>query len=152
MPAAFSANAVQTVQPGGFAVFTATVIECERGLIQHSDETPLFSLSGWKPNNGCCCNRRSPALYTTEVNMNVALAEGATVEPISVSVAVDGVTFPLSEMDSTPAAVGDFNHVGTKVPIPILNGCCQNVAVQNTSAQPIDIKNLIIYFDRNDLN
>lgn len=152
MGAVFSANAVQTIQPGGFAIFTATIIPCEMGLIQHSDDTPLFSLSGWRPNNNCCYARRSPVLYDTEVNMNVALAEDATVEPISVTVSIEGVAYPLSEMDSTPAAIGDFNHIGTKVPVPILNGCCQTVAVQNTSAQPIDVKNLIIEFNRNDLN
>lgn len=150
--AEYSANAVQTVQPGGFAVFTATVIRCERGLIQHFDETPIFSLSGWKPNNcGCCCNRNNAVQYSTHVNMNVALAEGATVEPIMVAIAIDGVAYPLSEMDSTPAAVGDFNHIGTDLSIPILNGCCQTVAVQNIGTQPIVIKNLIIGFERPDL-
>lgn len=149
--AAYSANAEQTVQPGAFAVFTATVIPCEMGLIQHSDETPLFSLSGWRRNNNCCCGRNKPTRYMTSVNMNVALAEGATVEPIAVAIAIDGVAFPISEMDSTPAAVGDYNHIGTDVPVPILNGCCQNVAIQNIGTQPITIKNLLISFDRPDL-
>ena len=149
--AAYSANAEQTVQPGAFAVFTATVIPCEMGLIQHSDETPLFSLSGWRRNGNCPCNRMKPTRYMTSVNMNVALAEGATVEPIAVAIAIEGVAFPISEMDSTPAAVGDYNHIGTDVPIPILNGCCQNVAIQNIGTQPITIKNLLISFDRPDL-
>lgn len=151
--AEYSANAVQTVQPGGFAVFTATVVRCDMGLIQHEDDTPLFSLSGWKPNNnsGCCCNRNKPVLYDTTVNMNVALAEGATVEPISVSLAVGGIAYPLSEMDSTPAAVQEFNHIGTELSLPILNGCCQYVAVQNTSTQPVDIKNLVLKIGRSDI-
>ena len=151
--AAYGANAVQTVQPGAFAVFTSTIIPCYRGLIQHSDGTPLFSLAGWDPNgnNGCMCCRNRPVYYNCSVNMNVALAEGATVEPIAVSIAIDGVAYPISEMDSTPAAVGEYNHIGTDVPVPILNGCCQNVAIQNNSTQPITIKNLLISFDRNDL-
>ena len=150
--AEYSANAVQTVQPNGFAVFTATVVRCDRGLIQHFDDTPIFSLSGWKPNNGgCCCCNNTPVLYKTELNMNVALAEGATVEPITVAITVDGVPLPISQMDSTPAAVGEFNHIGTRISVPILNGCCQTVAVQNLSTQPIDIRNLVIDFDRPDL-
>lgn len=149
--AEYSANAVQTVQPNGFAVFTATVVPCNMGLIQHEDETPLFSLSGWRPENGCCCNRNKPALYDVTVNMNVALSEGATVEPISVALAIGGIAYPLSQMDSTPVAVQEFNHIGTELSIPILRGCCQYVAVQNTSAQPIDIRNLVIKFERSDL-
>lgn len=150
--AEYSSNAVQTVQPNGFAVFTATVVPCDMGLIQHEDETPLFSLSGWKPNNGCCCNRNKPALYDATVNMNVALSEGATVAPISVALAISGIAYPLSQMDSTPAAVQEFNHIGTELSIPILRGCCQYVAVQNTSTQPIDIRNLVIKFERSDLH
>lgn len=149
--AVYSANAVQTVQPGGFAVFTATVVPCNLGLIGHSDDTPIFSLNGWRPNNGPCCKRNNPTLYDVKVNMNVALSEGATVEPIAVAISVDGAAYPLSEMDSTPAAVGDFNHIGTDLPLPILRTCCQAVAVQNISTQPIDIKNLIISFGRNNL-
>lgn len=151
MAAEFSANAVQTIQPGGFAVFTATVVSCDRGLIQHNDDTPLFSLSGWRPDNGCCCGRNKPTLYETAVNMNVALSEGATVAPIMVALSVGGATFPLSEMDSTPAAVGEFNHIGNDLSIPILRYCCQSVAVQNISTQPIDVKNLVIKFNRPDL-
>ena len=150
--AEYSANAVQTVQPNGFAVFTATVVPCNMGLIQHEDETPLFSLSGWRPENGCCCNRNKPALYDATVNMNVALSEGATVAPISVALAISGIAYPLSQMDSTPAAVQEFNHIGTELSIPILRGCCQYVAVQNTSTQPIDIRNLVIKFERSDLH
>jgi len=150
--AEYSANAVQTVQPGGFAVFTATVVPCDRGLIGHSDETPIFSLDGWRPNVGRCCNRNKPTMYEVAINMNVALAEGATVAPIAVAIAVEGATYPLSEMDSTPAAVGEFNHIGNDLALPILRNCCQSVAVQNISTQPIDIKNLTIKFCRPDLN
>lgn len=152
--AEYSANAVQTVQPGGFAVFTATVVPCFAGLIQHEDDTPLFSLSGWRSNNSntCCCMRNNSVLYDTTVNMNVALSEGATVEPISVALAVGGIAYPLSQMDSTPAAVQQFNHIGTELSLPILRGCCQYVAVQNTSTQPIDIRNLVIKIERSDLN
>lgn len=149
--AEYSANAVQTVQPGAYAVFTSTVVPCYAGLIQHSDDTPLFSLSGARQNYAtCCCNRNKPVQYETKVNMNVALSEGSTVAPISVAIAIDGIALPISEMDSTPAAVGDFNHIGNDLMIPILSGCCQTVAVQNTSTVAIDIKNLTLGFSRLD--
>lgn len=147
--AAYGALAEQTIQPGAYAVFTSTLIRCDRGLIQHADETPLFNLAGNRiNNNGCCCYNQGCAQYMTAFNANVALDPTATVEPISVSIAVDGVAFPLSEMDSTPAAVSEFNHIGTEVPIPILNGCCQNVAVQNTGTQPIVMRAALISFER----
>lgn len=149
MAAAYGALAEQTIQPGGFMVFTSTLIPCRLGLIQHADETPLFNLSGnQNRSNNCCCCNQPPAHYITSFNANVALAPDATVEPISVSISIDGVAYPLSEMISTPAAVSEFNHIGTELPIAILNGCCQNVAVQNTGTQPIVISDGIIMFDR----
>lgn len=153
MPAAYGALAEQTIQPGAFMVFTSTLIPCRLGLIQHADETPLFNLAGNRAaSNGCCCCMQTPATYITSFNANVALAPDATVAPISVSITVDGIANPLSEMDSTPAAVSEFNHIGTELPIPILNGCCQNVAIENTGTQPIVIRAGIIEFGRNDLN
>ena len=150
--AEYAGNGVQTVQPGGFFVFDTTIVPCEMGLIQHSDGTPIFSVSGWRPNSAvCCCNRNNPTLYSAELDVNVALSEGATVAPITVAIAVDGVALPISEMDSTPAAVGDFNHIGRKISLPILRNCCQTVAVQNTSAQPIDVKYPILHLERPDL-
>lgn len=150
--AAYGANAEQTVQPNGYANFYSTLIPCNAGLIQHSDDTPLFSLSGWRPNAGCPCNRNRPVYYNVSLNFNVALAEGATVAPIAMAIAVDGVAYPISEMDTTPAAVGDYEHMSITVPVPILNGCCQNLAVQNISTQPVTLKNMLISFDRSDLN
>ena len=150
MAAAYGALAEQTIQPGAFMVFTSTLIPCRLGLIQHADETPLFNLAGNRMGgNSCCpCCQPAPATYMVTFNANVALAATATVEPISVSIAVDGVAYPLSEMQSTPAAVSEFNHIGTELPIAILNGCCQNVAIQNTGTQPITISDGIIVFDK----
>lgn len=150
MAAAYGALAEQTIQPGAFMVFTSTLIPCRLGLIQHADETPLFNLAGNRMggNSYCPCCQPAPATYMVTFNANVALAATATVEPISVSIAVDGVAYPLSEMQSTPAAVSEFNHIGTELPITILNGCCQNVAIQNTGTQPIAVSDGIIVFDK----
>lgn len=150
MAAAYGALAEQTIQPGAFMVFTSTLIPCRMGLIQHADETPLFNVAGNRyTGNSCCpCCNPGQATYKVAFNANVALAPTATVEPISVSVSVDGIAYPLSEMLSTPAAVSEFNHIGTELPIPILNGCCQNVAIQNTGTQPIVISDGVIVFDR----
>lgn len=150
--AEYSANAVQTVNPGETAIFTDTIVPCNLGLIQHLDSTPNFILSGWVPNsNGCCrCNRQN-AQYNAKIGCNIAVSEGGTAGTISIAVSVDGATLGYSEMDSTPAAVGDFNHVNNEVTVPILNGCCQTVAIRNISSQPIDIKNLVMDLSRSDL-
>ena len=150
MAAAYGALAEQTIQPGAFMVFTSTLIPCRMGLIQHADETPLFNLAGNRyTGNSCCpCCNPGPATYRVAFNANVALAATATVEPISVSISIDGADYPLSEMISTPAAVSEFNHIGTELPVPILNGCCQNLAVKNTGTQPIVVSNGVIMFDR----
>ena len=120
-----------------------------RGYANDNGPTVVYAQ---QPNGGCCCNRNRPTFYIVNFNANVALAEGATVEPISVAIAIDGVAYPLSEMDATPAAVGNYTNISVDLPVPILNGCCQNVAIQNTSAQPITLKNALIVFNRPDLN
>jgi hypothetical protein len=148
--AAYGANAEQTIQSNGFVVFSSAIIPCDLGLIQHVNETPLFSLNGWRQNN-CPCRSNVPTYYFMDFNANVALAEGATVVPISIVVSIDGIPYSLSEMDSTPAAAEEYNHVSIRVPIPILSRCCQNVAIQNTSTQPITMKNTYISFERLDL-
>jgi hypothetical protein len=51
-------------------------------------------------------------------------------------------------MISTPAAVEEYNNVNREVEIPIPRGCCQNVAVTNTSTQTIEVQNAIIDLDR----
>lgn len=151
--AEYSAVARQTVAPGAFVVFTETNVPCYRRLVRHSDGTSGFLLSGWTPNNnGCCCCQNQEADYFTYFNANIAISEGGTAGPISLAITVDGSPVPASTMISTPAAAEEFNSVSTQLTVPIFTGCCQSVAVQNTSTQPIDIEGAILGFRRFDLN
>ena len=111
--AEYAANDLQTINPGESAVFTTTIVPCNRGLIRHSDGTSNFLLSGWTPNNGCCpcCNSNNSAEYLVDFGANIAIPTGGTVEQISVAVAIDGATVPYSEMDVTPAAVEEFFNI-----------------------------------------
>lgn len=148
----YIANAVQTVEPGGYAVFTNTLVPCTAGFVQHLDGTPNFILSGWVPQNyGCCCNRRM-AEYEAHIGANLSIPTGGTAGQIAIAISVDGAPIPYSEMDVTPAAVEEYWHVGNEINVPILNGCCQTVAVQNISDQAIQIKNLVLDIKRTDLN
>ena len=146
--AAYSANDLQIVNPGESAVFTATVTPCYAGLVQHFDGTPIFNLSGGVSNPGCFC-KRNYAEYIVDVGANIAIATGGTVGQIAIALAVDGATLGYSEMDVTPAAVGDFFHVSNNITVPILNRCCQTVTVRNISDQPIQMRNLVLRIIRN---
>ena len=151
--AEYSAVAVQTVNPGESVVFTATTIPCTRGLVQHSDETGNFLLSGWVPsNNGCpCCNNNNPADYLVDFGANITVPTGGTPGEISVAFAVDGSTLPASAMMATPAAIGDFFNVARSITVEIFNGCCQTLTIRNTSDQAINVQNATVRITRPDL-
>ena len=151
--AEYSANAVQIVNPGESIVFTATTTPCYRRFVQHSDGTGNFLLSGWVPSsNYCpCCNRNEPADYLVDFGANIAIPTGGTVGSISLAIAVDGGTIPVSTMIVTPAAVEQFFNVSRATTVGIFNGCCQTVTVRNTSDQPISVQIANIRFTRPDL-
>lgn len=152
--AEYSANAVQTVNPGEVIVFTASDFPCNRGFVRHRDDTGNFLLSGWLPNrynNGCCCNSRT-ANYLCDFGCNIAIPDGGSVEEISVALVVDGTTLPASTMRATPAAVEEFFNVSRAINVPVWRGCCESVSVRNTSNQPILVESANIIFSRPDLN
>lgn len=149
----YSANAVQTVNPGEAIVFTTDVFPCKRGFIRHRNETGNFLLNGWLPNryaNGCCCNSSS-AQYLVNFGANIAVPTGGTAGEISVAISVDGAIVPASTMAVTPAAVEEFFNVGRSITVPVWRNCCETVTIQNTSDQPILVRNAYIAFTRPDL-
>ena len=150
--AEWSANAVQTVNPGETVIFTENPVPCRRGLVRHRDETGNFLLKGWLPNQcGCCCNREQFANYLVDFGANIAVPTGETVDTISLAITIDGTTIPASVMQVTPAAVEEFSNVSRAINAQIWRGCCETVAVRNTSAIPILVQNANIIFSRPDL-
>ena len=152
--AEYGANGVQTIAPGGFAVFDLTVVPCNRGLVRHSDGTSNFILSGWVPNQySCPCrNNNVSAEYLVDFGANIAISTGGAAGPISLAITLDGSTLPLSTMIVTPAAVGDYFNVARNLTVDVFNGCCQSIAIQNTSDQAIDMQNALIRITRPDLD
>ena len=136
-------NAIQTVPANGTVVFSNDFFPCTKGLIIHQDDSGLFQVKG-VVNNPCSGYGKLKVNF----GANVAVPTGGTVEPITLAITVNGVTEPATTMISTPAAVEEFNNVSREVEIPIPRGCCQNVAVTNTSDQAIEISNAIIDLDR----
>ena len=145
--AEYATNTVQTINPGETAVFD-TVEPCTRGFIHHRDGSGNFLLSGWTPNNYC---RKKNAQYLIDFGSNVAIPTGGTVEAISVAISIDGTTVPSTEMIVTPAAVEEYFNISRAINIDVWNGCCESVAVRNTSSQPILMQNANIIFSRPDL-
>ena len=151
--AEYSANALQTVNPGETIVFTESPDPCRRGLVRHRDGTGNFLLSGWVPNIGCGCrfHRQRSAEYDNDFGANIAIPTGETVGPISVALTIDGATIPASQMIVTPAAVEEFFNVSRAINAQIWNGCCESVAIRNTSDIPILVQNANAIFSRPDL-
>ena len=151
--AEYSANALQTVNPGETIVFTESPDPCRRGLVRHRDGTGNFLLSGWVPNIGCGCRCRHQrsAEYLIDFGANIAIPTGETVGPISVALTIDGATIPASQMIVTPAAVEEFFNVSRAINAQIWNGCCESVAIRNTSDIPILVQNANVIFSRPDL-
>ena len=114
--AEYSANAVQTVNPGESVVFTDAPVPCTRGFIRHRDDTGNFLLSGYVPNTGgCYCRRSNSANYLVDFGANIAIPTGGTVGAISVAITIDGATIPSSTMIVTPAAVEQYFNVSCAV-------------------------------------
>lgn len=153
--AEYSANALQTVNPGESIVFTDAPVPCTRGFVRHRDETGSFLLSGWLPTNyrKCCCSRNDEfAKYLVDFGANIAVPTGETVGPISVAITMDGTTIPSSTMIVTPAAVEEFWNVSRAINAFVWKGCCETLSIQNTSTIPILVQNANVIFSRPDLS
>ena len=142
--AEYAFNQVQTVQPNQ-AVLLDTVIPCNKGYVYHREQSGIVTLRG-KVNNPCACFAR----YQVTFNGNIAVPEGGTAGPISVSLAISGEPVLTSRAIVTPAAAGDYFNVTSTAIITVPKGCCFNVSVENTSesatpattpAPAIDVQN-----------
>lgn len=150
--AEWSNNNQQLVNPGEIVIFTENPVPCTRGLIQHRDDTGSFMLKGYIPRQyGCPCCRQRSANYLVDFGANIAIPTGGTVGAISVAITIDGTTIPASTMTVTPSAVNQFFNVSRAINAGIFAGCCESIAVRNTSSQPILVQNANIIISRPDL-
>lgn len=152
MAAEYSANAIQTVAPGGSVIFTESPVPCNAGLIYHRDESGAFRLASPSAMN-CSCRRRCcgsfpTANYQVAFHANIQIPEDGEVEPISLAISIDGQVDPSSIMTYTPAAVEKLGNVGADVIIAVPCICrCSSVGVVNVGTQPIQVQNANIVFD-----
>lgn len=125
--AEYAFNPIQVVQPNQ-AVLLDTVIPCNRGYVYHRDQSGILTLRGVVKCH-CACFAR----YQVTFNGNIAVPEGGTVGPISVSLAISGEPIATSRAIVTPAAVEDYFNVTSTAIITVPRDCCFNVSVENTS-------------------
>lgn len=123
----------QEVAPGGVVLFNETI---SRGsnYIYHRPDSGSVLLSG----RSCQCR----ALYDAEFHANIAIPTGGTAGAITLALALDGEPLQITEMEVTPAAVGEFFNVSakTRVTVPnVINSV--SLSVENTSAQAITVDN-----------
>ena len=141
MAAEYSFVPVQTVAVDENVLFNNGCRACRKGFIQHRDDSGIFFLKG--ASNGC------KAVYRVTFNGNIAIAEGGTVEPISIALTIIGEELGNALATVTPAAIGDFFNVAVTTFIEIPCGCCVTVSVENVSdTTAIDLTNGNIIFDR----
>ena len=141
--AEYVANAVQTVASTQNVLFTEDIDPCRRGQVLHREGSGLFTLRGIVNNPNACY-----AKYKVSFGANIAIAEGGTVTPISIALAIDGEPIPTSQAIVTPAAVGDYWNIYESMYIPVPKGCCYTIAVENTSTQAVDVINANIIIER----
>jgi hypothetical protein len=88
------------------------------------------------------------ARFRVSFGGNIAIPTGGTVGPISLAIAVDGEPVATTSMISTPAAVEEYNNVFSAIFLDIPKGCCSQISVKNTSAEPIEIQNANLIIER----
>lgn len=132
--AEFAYSPLQIVEPGQNVILD-TIIPCNKGYVFHRDQSGIVILRGIVNCPNACFAR-----YQVTFNGNIAVAEGGTVGPISVGLALDGEPIQTSKAIVTPAAAAEappslanyFNVTSTAI-ITVPRGCCFTVAVENTS-------------------
>ena len=135
----YSNIALQTVDVDDNVLFVNGNRCCRKGYVIHRDGSGVFTLKG----AGC------KALYKVQFNANIAIAEGGTVEPISVAISLDGETLNNAEAIVTPTVAEAFFNVSIATYVEVPCGCCVAISVGNTSdTTDIDVVNANIIIDR----
>lgn len=128
--AEYTYNPIQAVPAGGNVLLNDN-IRCPKGYVLHRNESGLVILRGIVNNSNACFAR-----YQVTFNGNIAIPEGGTASPISVSLAIDGEAIPTSRAIVTPAAADEYFNVTSTAIITVPRGCCFTIAVENTSTSP----------------
>lgn len=139
--AEYSNIPVQTVELNDNVLFANGDRACRKGYVMHENGAGVFTLRG--------ITNQCKAVYRVRFGGNIAVAEGGTVEAISVALAINGETIGNAEAIVTPAAIGDFFNVSLETLVYVPCGCCLTVSVRNDSdTTAIDVVNANLIIDR----
>lgn len=140
--AEYVSSATQTIAAGQNVLFTETPV-CGNCNIMHRTGSGVVTLRG---SNSCC----NTARYKVSFAGNITVAEGGTVGPVSVAIALNGEPLYSATSTVTPAAIGDFFAVAPQAIVSVPCNCCLTVAVENVSdpATPIDVSNASLIVER----
>lgn len=130
--AEFTNIALVTVAQGETVPFTETPV-CGTACILHREGSGNVKLRGITNQ----CRARFLATYSG----NIQIPADGTVEAISLAIAVDGEPLQSARMIVTPTAVSSLFNVSASVYVDVARNCCSTLAVQNTSAQTIEVQN-----------
>lgn len=103
----------------GTIPFNSVSIPCNKGNV-----VPL--VPGILNLNGNTSNRF--ARYEVSLQGNIQIPTGGAVTPIAVGITVNGVVVPESVAIISPAAVEEYQHVNTTIPVTVPCGCCLTVS------------------------
>ena len=124
--------ALQTVAAGEDVAFTETAVNGTKCIV-HRQGSGIIKLRG--------ITNQCKARFLVSYSGNIQISTGGTVEAISLAIAVDGEPLQSTRMIVTPAAVENLFNVSAQAYVDVPCGCCSTVAVQNTSAQAIEVQN-----------
>lgn len=124
--------ALQTVAAGEDVAFTETPV-CGTKCIVHRQGSGIIKLRG--------ITNQCRARYLVSFSGNIAIPTGGTVEEISMAIAIEGEPLQSTRMRVTPAAVDNYFNISASVFVDVPRGCCTTIAVENTSAQAINLQN-----------
>lgn len=134
-----TANAIQTVNADQNVLFNETAVKGNCSML-HREGSGLVTLRG--------LTQQCRAQFKVSFGANIGLPEGATVEPISVAIAVNGESIPSTSMIYTPAAVDEYGNVYSSIFLDVPCGCCSQVSVENTSGVAINVQNANLIVER----
>lgn len=127
--------ALQTIPDGGTVLLNPTRFCCGCGAVSQAD-TGVIRLSG-------VCGRQRTQ-YHVSFDANVAIPDGETVGPITLTILLDGAPLPASSAIVTPAAAGEFWHISIHDLVDVCFGDSVSIAIRNDSGVPIEMQNAIL--------
>ena len=133
------ANAPQTVELHQNVIFPSTAVSGGNTIL-HREGSGLVTLRG--------ITNQCRARFRITFGANVSIPTGGTVGPISLAISLNGEPVIETTMISTPAAVNELNSIGRSLFLDVPAGCCQQIAVQTITAEPVNVQNASLIVER----